>query len=262
VFALDAAGKVKWRFAFKEALGVSVRATLVLDTFPVTNGIIIGAVDYNSGLGRTLYLSHGGSLNWASEVCPMIYLCSVGQDRFLYSVSGYGKFESHLCGIDGRIHWSLDFGGAGTELPDGRLAILVGNNESPTWDDWELRLLEPDGDEITASRARGHFGFGPVLAPDQHLYMSGYFKPFDPAATRLDYTSLVPLPKILTFRHLLGIQAQPHQYLAFYFRASLDTGEIELLFEDKSSIAFGPTLAGEKYVFFTQNRDLLVARLK
>lgn len=266
VYALDAGGKAKWSYAFKEALGASVRATLVLNAFSVPDGVIIGAVDYNSGLGRVLHLDPGGSLLWASDVNPMTYLFPVGEDGFVYSVSGYGKFESHLTGIDGNIRLSLDYGGAGAGLDDGRLAMLVGNNESPTWDDWEFRLLGADGQEIHAEKARGHFGFGPVPAPDRHLYMVGYFKPFDPSATRLDYTSLTPLPKFLTFDHLLGVRAQPHQYRVFYYRVPVDpdsagAGELELLHEDSDSIAFGPPLAGNQHVFFTHNRDILAVPL-
>jgi len=262
VFALDAAGKVRWKFAFKEALGASVRACLVLDAFNVPDGIVIGVVDYNSGLGRVLYLDHEGELQNASDVGPLTYVFKVGDDAYVYSISGYGRFESRCEDLTGKNRWTVDFGGAGTELPDGRLAVLVGNNESPTWDNWELRILTAGGGELSARRARGHYGFAPVLGPDNYLYLAGYFKPFDPSATRLDYTSLVPLPKFLTFDHLMGVKAQPHQYLVFFFRAPLEGDELELLYEDRHSIAFGPTRLGKDHVFFTHNRDLLAVPLR
>lgn len=257
LYALDDAGKVRWKFAFKDALGESVRACLVLSLFPARGGVVVGVVDYNSGLGRVLSLDASGALRAQGEVAPLTYVFPVGDDRCIYSISGYGRFESHCINLDAKPLFSLDFGGAGTTLPDGRIALLTGNNESPTWDNWELRVLSAEGDVVDQRKARGHYGFGPVLGPDNHLYQVGYFKPFDPSATRLDYTSLVPLPKFLTFDQLMGVKAQPHQFLVYYFRAPLDGGEMELVFDDRNSIAFGPVVAARDHVFCTHNRDIL-----
>jgi hypothetical protein len=257
VYALDAGGKVQWKYSFKDTLGASVRACLVLDVFLVPGGVVLGVVDYNSGLGRVLCLDDAGELRSASDVGPITYLFPVGDDAYVHSISGYGRFESRCTDLDGRERWTLDFGGAGTELPDGRIAMLVGNNESPTWDNWELHLLTAGGGELGVRRATGHYGYGPVLGADRQLYMAGFFKPFDPSATRLDYTSLVPLPKFLIFDHLLGVKAQPHQYLVFYHRAPIEEGELELIFEDRNSIAFGPPRVGAKHVYLTHNRDIL-----
>ena len=261
IFALDRSGTVQWKYAFKESLGASVRACLVLDVYPRPHGVVVGVVDYNSGLGRVLCLNHDGTLRSASDVSPITYFFLAGEDTYVYSLSGYGRFGSHCVDFDGNERWTLDFGGAGTELPDGRIAMLVGNNESPTWDDWELRLLTAGGGELDRRPARGHYGFAPTLGPDRMLYMAGYFKPFDPSATRLDYTSLLPLPRFLTFDHLMGVKAQPHQYIVYFFRTPVDGGELELLFEDRDSIAFGPIHVGESHVFFTHNRDLLALPL-
>ncbi|MBN2491384.1 MAG: hypothetical protein JXQ29_11105 [Planctomycetes bacterium] len=262
VHALDAAGKVRWKYAFKETLGASVRACLVLGAFLVPGGVVLGVVDYNSGLGRVLCLDDRGGLRSASDVGPITYVFPVGADAYVHSISGYGRFESRCIDLDGRERWALDFGGAGTELPDGRIAMLVGNNESPTWDNWELRLLTAGGGALGARKASGHFGYGPVLGADRQLYMAGFFKPFDPAATRLDYTSLVPLPKFVIFDHLLGVKAQPPQYVVFYHRAPIDDGDIELVFADRNAIAFGPTRAGTRHVYFTHNREILAMPLR
>ena len=42
----------------------------------------------------------------------------------------------------------------------------------------------------------------------------------------------------------------------------LQGGEMELLFEDRNSIAFGPTRAGKRNMFFTHNRDILAVPVK
>ena len=55
----------------------------------------------------------------------------------------------------------------------------------------------------------------------------------------------------------MRVKAASHQYDVYYFRARPDE-DVELLFEDTDSVAFGPTVAGENHVFFVHNKDHLV----
>ena len=55
----------------------------------------------------------------------------------------------------------------------------------------------------------------------------------------------------------MRVKTESHQYRVYYFRGDVG-GDLQLLFEDSDSVAFGPTVASENHVFFVHNRDLLV----
>lgn len=258
VVAIDADGQTRWTFKFSDALGESVRAVLVVNAWTTEDGVFLGAVDYNTGIGRVIFLGTEGEIGWQSEVAPITDVFPVDDDEFVYTLSQFPlRFETHRAGLDGRKRWSLDYGGTGVMLPDRRIAMLVGNNESPKWDDWELRVLNHGGVRESSAKLKGHFGHAPILGPDDALWFVGFFKPFDPTATRLDYTSLTPLPRFLSFDHQMGHKAQPHQYLVYYFRSTIDDPLPTTVFEDRDSIAFGPPVAGAEHVWFTHNRDVI-----
>ncbi len=257
IYAMEPDGSVRWKFRFREALGESVRAVLVLSVLPIGDAVVVGVVDYNSGVGQVIIFEEDGRIRWQSELGPLASLFPIGDDRFLYTLSGYGRFESFCRDLRGEEAFRLPVGGPGVELEDGRLAMVVGTNESPAWDHWELRLFDPAGDELDSRPARGRVCSPPVQGPDGHLYFSSFFQPLDPAESRIDYTSYQPQPPFLAFDYLMRVKAASHQYNVSYFRAPIE-GEIETIFSDVDSVAFGPPTAGDRHVFLVHNKDILV----
>ncbi len=256
LYSMDIDGKVIWKYRLREALGESVRAVVVLGVYERDEGIVVGAVDYNSGVGRLLVFSHAGSLLWQSELGPLTSLFPVGGDAIFYTLTGYGRFESALSDLEGNVRWRLSHGGPGTEISGQRIALLVGTNESPTWDDWELRTYDEFGEQLDARTAHGRACHPPVVGPDGALYFSTFLNRIDPAESRIDYTSFIPQPAFQAFDYLLRVKATSHQHDVFYYRAD-DDSELELLFQDGDSVGFGPTVAGESHVFFVHNKDIL-----
>jgi hypothetical protein len=263
VYALDAAGKARWKFRFRESLGKSVRAVLIVGAFPLGDRVVVGAVDYNTGVGRVFVLDGDGQSAWQSDVGPLTDIFAVegrsassGTD-FVYTFSGYGRFESFCSGLDGRSHWKLAEGGPGLGLADGRMVMLVGNNEAPTWDDWHFRILSADGATAESRAARGRACHAPVEGPDGRFYFSSFIKPIDLAESRIEYTSYVRQPCFQAFDHLFhDSQKTPVGHDVFYF-AGDGSGRLELLFEDTETQAFGPPVAGPRHVFFVHGHDLL-----
>jgi hypothetical protein len=259
-YAIDGEGNIRWKLKYQEYLGESVRATLPVSVFVLDDAVILGVVDYNSGLGQILHVTDTGTVTKVTEVGPLTSMFLVGSDELVYTFSGYGRFESHRTGFGGESRWHRPFGGPGLEMPDGSLTMLVGNNESPTWDDWELRFLEADGTEIYSARTKGQCRHAPVLAEDGNLYFTSFFKPLDPESTRLDYTSFAPHPLFVAFDLLMRVKSVAHDHEVYYFKATTD-GDLELLYKDTESLALGPTMARDGKVFFVHNRDLLVLDL-
>ena len=177
------------------------------------------------------------------------------------NLSGFNRFESTCVDLDGEAQWTLPVSGCGTPVSDDRVAFLVGSNESPKWDNWELRTFTTEGDDLDARVARGQACAPPVIGSDGALYFTTFFKPLDPAESRIDYTSFGPQPAFVAFDFLMRVKAASHQYDVHYFRATED-GDLERIFEDGDSVAFGPAVAGERHVFFAHNRDLLVYSTK
>lgn len=257
IYAMDENGKARWKHRYRETLGKSVRAVLTVGVHVLENNIVVGAVDYDSGVGRIMVFDDEGHLTWQSDLGPITSLFPVGSNEFVYTLTGYGRFESCCTTTDGDVKWRLPIGGPGIKLNDDTLAILVGANESPTWDNWELRTFTTDGDELSSRIMKGHCCYPPVAGSDGDLYFTGFFKPLDPAESRVEYTSYVPQPIFQAFDYLMRVKAESHQYEVSYFRAPADGGDLELIFQDHDSVAFGPTVAGDNHVFFAHNKDLL-----
>ncbi len=259
IYAMDRDGNVVWKHRFRESLGESVRAVLVLGVLPLEDGIAVCAVDYNSGVGQVICFDPKGKILWTSDVGPLTSLFPVDSGKFVYTLSGYGRFESHCADLKGKEQWTLPLGGPGARMPDGRLAVLVGSNESPKWDNWELRTFTAKGEELDSHLGKGQCCCRPVIGSDGNIYYSSFFKPVDPSESRIDYTSFLPQPAFLAFDYLMRVKAESHQYNVFYFRVP-EGEDIELLYEDTASVAFGPTVVGEEHVFFVHNKDLLVLK--
>lgn len=260
IYALDQNSKTIWAYRFRESLGDSVRAVLVVDVHPMEGGVLVGAVDYNSGLGRVIFLDELGKLSWQSDLGPLTSVFPVGDNEFVYTLTGYGRFESYRCDTSGDIKWNRSTGGPGIPLEDGSMAMLVGSNESPTWDNCKFSIADEFGVDLVSREAKGRACFPPVQGADENFYFSSFFQPIDPSESRIDYTSYVTHPSFLAFDFLMRVKSAPHQYNVYYFRAT-PGGDIEPIFEDSASFSLGPPMVTEDTVFLVHNRDVLAVRV-
>lgn len=255
VYAVSTDGEVLWRYRLRESLGDSVRGVITVGVHAREGGVVVGAVDHDSGIGRAIVLAADGELKWQSDPGPLTNVFPAGDDDFVYTLSGYGRFECYRCASDGAVRWRREGGGPGVELPDGRLAMLVGGNESPEWDDWEIHVTDAGGKTSKSFRARGHSCSEPVLGPDGCLYFSGYFRPIDPAESRVEYTSFFRPPRFVAYDQLRTGAVSP-DYDVFFFRQELDGG-LKLLWEDTDSLSLGPPAAGREHAFLVHGRDIV-----
>ncbi len=259
IYLLDRDGEVAWRLRLRESLGESVKDVFTIDVLPGPRCVVAAAVDHDTGVGRVIVLDEDGKIRWQSEPGPVTEIFAASGDEFVYTLSGYGRFESYRANTSGEIRWKRQLGGPGVRLPRDRIAMLIGNNEAPTWDDWELRITDAEGDAVEKARARGRSAHPPVIGSDGALYFSGFVRPFDPAESRVDYTSFVRQPRFVAYDHLWNRPARP-EFNVYYFRYE-PGGDLELLHEDTDSLALGPTIAGGDHVFFSHGRDLLALRV-
>lgn len=246
----------EWRFDLREALGPSVKSVRMIDAFELEGLLVLGAVDYDSGIGRVVVLDEKGHRRWQSDPGPLSALFPAGSAVFVWSLCGYGEFESRMSRPDGKEIWRLDFAGAGAVHPDGTISMLVGSNEAPAWDDWEYRRLSPAGRvEMTAS-CRGHCTSRPLVASDGKVYFTGYTCPFNPNESRTDYTSFRPLPSTLAFGHKTGLSVLTPKYHLFFQRVSA-SGVQEVLGEESDSLSFSRPVELEDVVVFTSRGTLI-----
>ena len=71
IYVMDATGEVIWKYRFRESLGESVRAVFVCGVITTPDHIVVGAVDYNSGIGQALVFDASGKKRWQSELGPL-----------------------------------------------------------------------------------------------------------------------------------------------------------------------------------------------
>ena len=254
IYALDSTGTARWRYRLRKSLGESVKSVFFTGIVPVGDMAAVAAIDQDTGIGRVVVLDKEGELRWQSEPAPITEIFAVGDDSFVYTISGYGRFESVFSDVRGEVRWTKEGGGPGVDL-DGRLVVAYGNTEAPTWDDWEVRVLDLDGKLLERHHARGRCCYAPVQGPDGRLYFSSYFRPIDPAESRVDYTSFERPPRLVADENLIAGRARM-DYDVFFFQFELGVG-IKLLQESQGTYALGPTVAGSSHIFFVHERDIL-----
>ncbi len=245
-----------WRYDMREALGPSVKSVRLVDALEMEGQLVLGVVDYDTGIGRVIVLDGDGHKRWMSDAGPLSGLFAAGKAVFIYCLSGYGRFESRMVRPDGKEIWKSDFAGTGTFHPDGTISMLVGSNESPTWDDWEYRRLMASGKSEKTVPARGHATARPLLARDGAVYFTGYRRPIDPSGSRVDYTSFSALPAALAFGQKTGISLQPPEFNLFFQRVTA-RGEHQVLLESPTSLSFSRPVEGDGAVFFTSGGTLM-----
>ena len=245
-----------WRFDLREALGASVESLRMIGLFTCADLVIIGAVDYDSGIGRVVVLDGQGAMMWASEPGPLSEVFAVGNDSFVWSLTGYGKFESHLTRLDGQEIWKHDFAGVGTGRSDQSVAMIVGSNEAPRWDHWEYQQLDARGNLEREFKGKGRAPVRPVADDEGVIYFLGYVFHLDPSSSRVDYTNFFAMPQELHFQHLVGIRKQIPEY-EIYLQRVRPRGDLEILHHIQGSFSLArPRIAGDEIVF-CDGRDIV-----
>jgi len=248
----------EWRFDFSAVLGHSVESIRLVNLFDLDGHIVVGVVDYDSGIGRIVVLDgETGGQRWASDAGPVSDLFPAGQAVFVWCLTGYGKFETHLTRLDGHEIWSRDFAGLGAVRPDGSLAMVVGSNESPAWDDWEYRQVSPAGKVEIALKSKGRCAVRPLSIADGTVYVLGSVLPVDLAGSRTDYTSFFAMPQEVLFQHLMGIRQSLPEYDVTLFRLRPGASTLEPLYQVSGSFSFAQLQMLGKDIVLCDGRDII-----
>lgn len=253
---------VIWGHEFAEVLGSSVESIRPLNLFVLDGHVIAGIVDYDSGIGRVLVFDGpSGEILWQSEPGPVSELFPAGQRVFVWSQTGYGKFETRMTRLDGHEIWVRDFAGLGAVGPDGSLSMIVGSNESPTWDDWELRRVSNTGKVEVALRARGRCAVRPLFLKDGSVYFIGSTTPIDLGASRVDYTSFFAMPQEVVFQHLMDIKPQFPECDISLLCHRPGEASLKVLFENSKTYSFGGLRALGRSVVFSDGTDIVAVKV-
>lgn len=200
---------LEWRFDFSDVLGRSVESIRVVNLFGMDQYVVVGAVDYDSGIGRVLVLhGKGGRRVWMSDPGPISDVFPAGRGVFVWSQTGYGKFETRMTRLDGHEIWQKDVAGLGALRPDGSIVLVVGSNESPAWDDWEYRQFSPGGKTERALKVRGRCFSRPLCRVDGSVLLVGLALPPEISGTRSGDVRFFKMPQEELFQHLMGIRPQ------------------------------------------------------
>lgn len=249
----------EWRFDFADVLGASVQQVRIVNVFDLDGHIVVGAVDYDSGIGRILVISgKTGKRLWMSDPGPVTEVFPGGQAVFVWCQTGYGKFETHMTRVDGHEIWHKDFAGVGAVRPDGTLAMVVGSNESPEWDDWEYRQISSTGKVEVSLKGNGRSAMRPLVRKDGTVYFLASTLPVDLGGSRVDYTHFFAMPQTVAFQHLFGIRPQLPEYEVFLHRHRPQERSLEVVYRASGSYSFAELkLLGQNEIVLADGRDLI-----
>lgn len=249
-FHADPGTDGSWRFDLRGALGSSIQGVRPVNMFACGEDLVVAVVDYDSGVGRVLVLAPGGEVRWMSEPGPLSDAFPAGDDLFVWCLTGYGQFESHLSRTSGKEQWTTQFAGVGTLRSDGAIGLIIGSNEAPEWDNWQYTQITAAGKVEQEVRGRGRASVRPCCGPDGTTYFIGYVLYLDPNSSRVDYTNYFRMPQELLFEHLTGRRIQIPEYDIFVQRVDGSTGHHEILHEISGSFSLArPRLSGRDLVF-------------
>ncbi len=247
-----------WRFDFSEVLGASVEQIRLVNLFDLDGHLVAAAVDYDSGIGRVVVLNgKTGRRTWMSDPGPVTDLFPAGQAVFVWCQTGYGKFETRMTRVDGHEIWQKDFAGIGAVRPDGTLAMVVGSNESPTWDDWEYRQVSPGGKVEIALKASGRCAVRPLVKRDGTVYFIGAVLPVDLGGSRLDYTSFFAMPQEVLFQHLMGIRPSLPEYDVHLHRLRAGETALEVIYKVSGSFSFAELKVLGSEIVLCDGQDII-----
>ncbi|HVR75582.1 MAG TPA: PQQ-binding-like beta-propeller repeat protein [Planctomycetota bacterium] len=247
-----------WRFDFADVLGSSVKGIRPVNLFVLDGHVVAGAVDYDSGIGCVVVLdAKNGRKLWVSEPGPVSDLFPAGQAVFVRCQTGYGKFETRMTRLDGHEIWEKDFAGLGSVRPDGSLVMVVGSNEAPTWDDWELRLVSNTGKVELELKGKGRCAVRPLVLKDGTIYFIGSALSVDLGGSRMDYTSFFAMPQEVTFKHLMDLKPTFPEYEVTLHRLRPGESALEVIYHATGSYSLADLHHAGKEVILCDGRDIL-----
>ena len=249
--------KPEWRFDLREGLGQSVESVRMIQLCGCGDRVIAGGVDYDSGIGRVVVIDSTGKMVWGSEPGPLSEVFPVGDDTFVWCLTGYGKFESHRTRCDGQNVWTQEFAGFGVAREDGSIAMVVGSNEAPRWDHWEYHQLSAGGELEKKIPGKGRAPVRPIYADDGTVYFLGYLLHLDPSSSRVDYTNFFAMPQEIHFQHLVGLRKQIPEYEIFLQKVRPASGAVEVLHHIQGSFSLAPPKIVGDEIVFCDGRDIV-----
>lgn len=249
----------EWRFDFSEGLGRSVASVRVVNLFAVDAYVVCGAVDYDTGVGRVFVLyGKNGRRVWMSDPGPLSEVFPAGRGLFVWSQTGYGKFETRLTRLDGHEIWRKDMAGVGCVRPDGSIAFLVGSNESPAWDDFEYQQYSPGGKPERRVPARGRCLSRPVAAADGSVFFVSSLFPREPSRERSGDTRFFRVSQEVVFQHLMGIRLQPPVHEILVHRLGAEAPSPEVVYRAGDTYSFADLQFVEGRVALADGTDIVV----
>lgn len=254
-------GDPDWTFDLRETLGGAVASVRPIEVVQTGDFLVAGLVDYDTGLGRVHVLDRYGKAQWVSDVEPISDLFRAGEGSFVWCLTGYDKFESRLTNLAGKDIWRHDFAGIGTTGTDGSIAMLVGSNESPRWDNWACRHVSSGGKLLSTVDVKGRVGARPVCHEDGAVYFVGSSAYIDPASSRVDYTSFTRPPQELRFQHLTGMRQLLPDFDVYLQRVRGPDTEPEVLHRIQGSFSIArPRVRGDEVLFCDGTDIVAVSR--
>jgi hypothetical protein len=250
-------GESEWAFDLRETLGEAVASVRPVDLVQTGDFLVAGLVDYDSGLGRVHVLDRHGKAHWVSELEPISDLFRAGEGSFVWCLTGYDKFESRLTNLGGKDIWRQDFAGIGIACPDGSIAMLVGSNESPQWDNWACRHVSAVGKLLSSVEATGRVAARPVCGEDGAIYFIGSSAYIDPSSSRVDYTSFIRPPQELRFQHLTGMRQLLPEFDVYLQRVRSPEAKPEVLHHIQGSFSIARPRVREGEVLFCDGTDIV-----
>lgn len=257
-FFCDWEDEPAWTYRLRSSLGKSVKAIRPIDVFEASDSVVAGYVDYDTGVGRVFVLDKvNGKARWVSDPGPVSEVFDAGDGQFVWCLSGYGKFESRRTRLDGSEVWRSDFAGLGARRDGDSVVMVVGSNESPAWDHWQISTIGPDGIAGTPVKVRGRSAVRPTCHPDGSIYVVSYVFHIDPASSRVEYTSFLRMPQELLFQHLIGTELQIPEYEVYLQKLTPGADKTEVLHHISGSFSLArPALYGDD-VIFCDGADLI-----
>jgi hypothetical protein len=247
-----------WEFDFKEVLGQSVSSVRLVNLFQMNSHFVAGVVDYDSGIGKVVVLTESGSVAWASDAGPISELFPAGEAVFVWCQTSYGNFETRMTRVDGRDIWrNEDMAGVGRVLSDGSLALIVGSNESPKWDNWEFRRVAANGKIEQTLEGRGRSPVRPLQREDGTLLFIGAAFHLDPSSSRVDYTNFLQLPQLSLFQHLVGVREQLPEFEVYVHKLAPGGSTLDLVYHGSGSYSLAEPFSLGKHVVFCDGKDII-----
>ncbi len=247
-----------WEFDFRSVLGQSVSSVRLVNLLQMGSHFVAGVVDYDSGIGSVVTLEENGSITWTSDPGPISELFVAGKAVFVWCQTSYGKFETRMTRVDGHDIWhNEDMAGVGRVLSDGSLAMIVGSNESPEWDNWELRRVASNGKTEQTLEARGRSPVRPLERADGTLIFVGAAFHLDPSSSRVDYTNFLQLPQLSLFQHLVGIREQLPEYEVYVHKLPPESATLDLVYHGSGSYSLAEPFSLGNHVVFSDGKDII-----